>query len=94
LVTTSVPGHHRPLITKQLKCQSLHCGAPSRRSNRPRRSRCGIEFGCGKGARTAGAANLRTRLIPQQAKACFAVPMKAAPFEGNIRQQSGALPQP
>ena len=26
LVTTRVPGHHRPVITKQLKCQSLHCG--------------------------------------------------------------------
>jgi hypothetical protein len=25
LVTTRVPGHHRPVITKQLKCQSLHC---------------------------------------------------------------------
>src|SRR5580704_16394162 len=30
LVTTSVPGHHRPLITKQLKCQiaALRCAAP------------------------------------------------------------------
>src|ERR1700692_1404225 len=37
LVTTNVPGHHRPLITKQLKCQSLHCGAPPGRSNGPRR---------------------------------------------------------
>src|SRR5246127_3313463 len=26
LVTTDIPGHHRPLLAKQLKCQSLQCG--------------------------------------------------------------------
>jgi hypothetical protein len=26
LVTTRVPGPHRPRDAKQLKCQSLHCG--------------------------------------------------------------------
>ena len=30
LVTTRVPGHHRPYNTKQLKCQSLHCGTAVR----------------------------------------------------------------
>jgi hypothetical protein len=49
------------------------------------------KFGCGKGARVIGRARLGTRLIPQQAKACFAVLMKAAPFEGNICQESGAV---
>jgi hypothetical protein len=31
LVTTRVPGHHRPHDAKQLKCQSLHCGIAVRR---------------------------------------------------------------
>jgi len=35
LATTSVPGHHRPSRTKQLKCQSLHCGTSAARSNCP-----------------------------------------------------------
>jgi hypothetical protein len=35
LVTTSVPGHHRPLITKQLKCQALHCGIEAWTGNWP-----------------------------------------------------------
>jgi hypothetical protein len=31
LVTTRVPGHHRPHDAKQLKCQSLQCGVVVRR---------------------------------------------------------------
>jgi hypothetical protein len=30
LVTTRVPGRHRPRIIKQLKCQSLQCGTAVR----------------------------------------------------------------
>src|SRR5882757_5004192 len=47
LVTTSVPGHHRPFLSRQLKCQSLQCGnagqggetpAPPRSQVRQRRA--------------------------------------------------------
>ena len=35
LVTTRVPGHHRPHNAKQLKCQSPHCGIAVRREPIP-----------------------------------------------------------
>src|SRR5712691_6490505 len=54
LVTTSVPGHHRPLLSKQLKCQSLHCGSAGQGG---RNATTSPVTGCGKGARGM----LRTR---------------------------------
>src|SRR6187402_1078308 len=35
LVATHVPGRHRPFVTKQLKCQSLHRGAAAKTGKSP-----------------------------------------------------------
>jgi uncharacterized protein DUF2735 len=51
LVTTDVPGHHRPILTKQLKCQSLHCGTAAAAWNCLGGRHAGTDFGCGKAAR-------------------------------------------
>src|SRR5471030_2539546 len=32
---TRVPGHHRPILTKHLMCQSLQCGIPARAPKSP-----------------------------------------------------------
>src|SRR6266852_7617830 len=44
LVTTSVPGHHRPLLSKQLKCQSLHCGSAGQEGETPPPPPLPVEF--------------------------------------------------
>src|ERR1700687_4546149 len=36
VVTTSVPGHHRPTLTKQLKCQTAAIGTPALTGKSPR----------------------------------------------------------
>src|SRR6266436_2379260 len=46
LVTTSVPGHHRPSVTKQLKCQN----AALRNASKARKSPPGWPRGCIQGA--------------------------------------------
>src|SRR3954451_24938470 len=36
LAPTDGPGHHRPILDKQLKCQSLHCERVPQGQTRPR----------------------------------------------------------
>ena len=70
LATTSVPGHHRPSLTKQLKCQSLHCGTSAARSNCPGCPPHRIGFGVRqrRAGDAAGGRRLRPerRLFPEQ----------------------------
>ena len=87
LVTTSVPGHHRPIITKQLKCQSPQCGSlgrrlgestrlrPRARNFRVRQRRAG--GACGKAAFAADGAPNR-RPIPRHRAADHPGAIKAA----------------
>src|SRR5258708_79742 len=63
LVTTSVPGHHRPALLKQLKCQSAGIATPTVSRNClgfPPPAETNLR--CGKGARVGP----NRRLIPQR----------------------------
>jgi len=73
LVTTSVPGHHRPVVTKQLRCQSLHCGTAAPKAKSLPSCFLGIVFGVRQrraggaaGGGSDGVAHPRLRLITQQ----------------------------
>jgi hypothetical protein len=101
LVTTDVPGHHRPILTKQLKCQSLHCGTspvtPNWLGFRPAKT----DFGCGKAARGGSlgrGVNGLAKALTKPDYTAFAggltVPIKAAPLAGNSQQESQTRPQP
>src|SRR6266404_2033341 len=100
LVTTSVPGHHRPTLSKQLKCQTV--GAERRVGGGiPRVSGGEATFKSAAKARGLGCPREQRRLAPAQNTPDFAavhalvvVPIKTAPSAGNIHQGSGTLPQP
>ena len=101
LVATDVPGHHRPILTKQLKCQSLHCGIADWEGKTPGQLGCQSNLRCGKDARVTQSngresARLRPkqRLFPRQAATCIRRPIKAAPYTGTILQESEAVSQP
>jgi len=68
LVTTSVPGHHRPLFTKQLKCQRAAAGRAGW-EGKPLKLPVGRRhLKCGKGARvrlSSGAESARLGPIPR-----------------------------
>src|SRR5712671_3988677 len=76
LVTTSVPGHHRPSLSKQLKCQSLHCGNAGPGGETPPPPRYRSHLGCGKDARgtlLARPRRDRPSLISQQSAAILSL---------------------
>jgi hypothetical protein len=92
LVTTNVPGHHRPILTKQLKCQ---IAAVRETDGRGDRSSVGFWLtipGCDKSAHDAPCCGpLRPRRSPilQQSMPGFVGSIKAAPTEGNILSEKG-----
>jgi hypothetical protein len=97
LVTTSVPGHHRPSLSKQLKCQSLHCGSDGPGGATPPAPPLPIEFG----VRQRRAGNASDEAPERQGKPYFAAvggrsiaPTKHAPFASNIRLKIKVDPQP
>src|SRR5258706_9233010 len=92
LVTTSVPGHHRPRVTKQLKCQNAALRNAPRMGKSPPAGHRAVHSRCGKAARFAVAGSLRLRLIPRQSARLSMVPIKAAPFVRNISDESRPLP--
>jgi hypothetical protein len=94
LVTTSVPGHHRPLRSKQLKCQSLQCGKAGQSEKRHHLPRY-------REVRQRRAGNASGEAPERQAKPYFAAvggrsvaPTKHAPLASNIRLKIKVNPQP
>jgi hypothetical protein len=93
LVTTSVPGHHRPYLSKQLKCQSLQCGKAGQGEKRQHLP--------GYQVRQRRAGNASDEAPEGQAKPYFAAvggrsiaPTKHAPLACNIRLKINVNPQP
>src|SRR5260370_23907300 len=83
LVTTSVPGHHRPLVAKQLKCQSQAVGTPVGRGKPLQLSAGRSHLRCGKGARVRLSSGTeparlwpRRRPISQQSACCWSLRLK------------------
>jgi len=97
LVTTSVPGHHRPSLSKQLKCQSLQCGKAGQREKRHHLPPLPVEFE----VRQRRAGNASGEAPERQAEPYFAAvggrsvaPTKHAPPASNIRLKIKVNPRP
>ena len=94
-VAARVPGHHRPFITKQLKCQSLHCGinraagCPAHPVNFLLRHRSAADM---RLARPKSLWRAPDSPILQQFGALRLSPIKAAAPERNIRHIDLPIP--
>jgi hypothetical protein len=91
LVTTDVPGHHRPIITKQLKCQ-IAALREVRRASQSVRRRAGDVFGATKARISLPSAvpdSFAQARFHSSSAACFGVSIKAAPIDRNILSGNG-----
>src|SRR6202171_6004575 len=87
VVTTSVPGHHRPTLTKQLKCQTAAIGTPALTGKSPRPLAFRPNLRCGKAARLAVSEGTESTGLTPDSTAVRRLsyrPIKTAPFAGNI----------